>query len=73
MPPSVRKLAPDRPRDMLAEVVDAAFAYLTLGITAGSSNDPPAIRASWVATDLVGWYVIAPWPSLFCCLGSSCH
>lgn len=40
--------------------VGAAFAYLALGIAAGTSHDPLIIRASWLAMDLVGWYVLVP-------------
>ena len=40
--------------------IGAAFAYLALGIAAGTSHDPLIIRTSWLAMDLVGWYVIVP-------------
>lgn len=38
----------------------AAVAYLAFGIAAGNSNDELLIRTSWLAMDLVGWYVIVP-------------
>jgi hypothetical protein len=40
--------------------VGAAFAYLALGIAAVTSHDELIIRTSWLAMDLVGWYVIVP-------------
>lgn len=60
MPPSVRKFALTVHVTCSLGWIGAAFAYLALGITAGSSGDLPAIRASWLAMDLVGWYVIVP-------------
>jgi len=40
--------------------IGAAFAYLALGIAAGTSHDQLIIRTSWLAMDLVGWYVVVP-------------
>jgi len=60
MPPSLRKFALTVHVTCSLGWVGAAFAYLALGITAGSSDDPLVIRTSWLAMDLVGWYVIVP-------------
>ena len=40
--------------------IGAAAAYLVLGVAAASSDVPAAIRAAWIAMELVGWYVIVP-------------
>jgi uncharacterized membrane protein len=40
--------------------IGAAFAYLALGIAAAMSEQPPTIRAAWVAMELTGWVVIVP-------------
>ena len=40
--------------------VGAAVAYVVLGYTAGASTTAETIRATWIAMELVGWYVIVP-------------
>ena len=60
MPPTLRKFTLTIHVTCSVGWVGAALAYLALGITAGTSHDPLIIRASWLAMDLVGWYVIVP-------------
>lgn len=38
----------------------AAACYLVLGIAAGLSGDPGAIRSAWATLDLLGWTVVVP-------------
>ncbi|MDD7942681.1 hypothetical protein PHK61_30135 [Actinomycetospora lutea] len=38
----------------------AAACYLVLGMVAGSTSDPGAIRSAWAALDLLGWTVVVP-------------
>ena len=38
----------------------AAACYLVLGIVAGSSSGPDAIRSAWATLDLLGWTVVVP-------------
>lgn len=40
--------------------IGAVVAYLALGISAVTSQDPQSVRAAWMAMELTGWYVIAP-------------
>lgn len=40
--------------------IGAAIAYLAMGIAAATSESPGTIRGSWIAMDLIGWYVIVP-------------
>ena len=40
--------------------IGAVLAYLALGISAVSDGDAGAVRAAWIAMELVGWFVIVP-------------
>lgn len=40
--------------------IGAAAAYLALGTAARVSEQPPTIRSSWIAMELIGWVVIVP-------------
>jgi len=40
--------------------VGAAVAYLALGIAAATSESAETIRASWIAMELMGWWVLVP-------------
>ena len=60
MTPNVRKFALAVHVTCSVGWIGAALAYLALGIAAGNSHDPLIIRTSWLAMDLVGWYVVVP-------------
>jgi hypothetical protein len=40
--------------------IGTVFAYLALGIAAVTSRDVQTVRASWIAMEMTGWYVIVP-------------
>jgi hypothetical protein len=40
--------------------VGAVVAYIALGITASTRLDSETIRATWIAMELIGWWVIVP-------------
>ncbi len=40
--------------------IGAVVAYVALGVSAVTSQDPQTIRGVWVAMELAGWYVIVP-------------
>lgn len=40
--------------------VGAALAYLALALAVANSSDTSLIRASWLAMDLIGWFVLVP-------------
>jgi hypothetical protein len=40
--------------------IGAVVAYLALGVSAVTSQDPQLIRAAWIAMELTGWFVIVP-------------
>ena len=40
--------------------IGTVIAYLALGVAASTSNDAETIRSTWIAMDLIGWYVIVP-------------
>lgn len=40
--------------------IGAAADYLALAIAAEASADPATVRASWIAMELTGWYVLVP-------------
>ena len=40
--------------------IGAAVAYLALGVAAATSQDAQMVRATWIAMELTGWFVIVP-------------
>ena len=40
--------------------IGTVFAYLALGLVARSGSEVETRRASWIAMELIGWYVIVP-------------
>jgi hypothetical protein len=40
--------------------IGAVVAYLALGLAASTTQDAQTLRATWIAMDLIGWYVIVP-------------
>jgi hypothetical protein len=60
MPPTLRKFALTVHVTGSVGWTGAAVAYLALGIAAAVSHDVATIRASWIAMDLIGWFVLVP-------------
>lgn len=58
--PPVRKLALSVHLTFSVGWIGAVIAYLVLGIEAATGVEAPAIRAAWMAMELVGWYAIVP-------------
>jgi hypothetical protein len=40
--------------------IGAVVVYLSLGVSAVSSQDALTVRAAWIAMELTGWFVIVP-------------
>jgi hypothetical protein len=40
--------------------IGTVAAYMGLGIAAVTSQDAQTVRATWIAMELIGWYVIVP-------------
>jgi hypothetical protein len=40
--------------------IGAVIAYLALGLSAVSSQDPRTVRAAWIAMEVIGWFAIVP-------------
>ena len=60
MTPGLRKFALTVHVAFSVGLLGAVVAYLALGISAVTSQDPQTVRASWVAMELTGWLVIVP-------------
>lgn len=60
MAPGVRKLALTVHLIVSVGWIGAVFAYLALGVSAVSGRETQAVRAAWLAMELVGWYVLVP-------------
>lgn len=60
MTPSLRKFALTVHLTFSVGWIGAVFAYLGLGVVAVTSQDMQTVRATWVAMELTGWYVIVP-------------
>lgn len=60
MTPSLRKFALTVHLTFSVGWIGAVFAYLGLGVAAVTSQDMQTVRATWVAMELTGWYVIVP-------------
>lgn len=60
MTPAVRKGALTVHLTVSVGWVGAIIAYLALGLTASTTQDPETIRAAWIAMEAIGWYAIVP-------------
>ena len=60
MSAGVRKLALTTHLAFSIGWIGAAVAYIGLGIAAATSDDTQTIRASWLAMEVTGWFVIVP-------------
>jgi hypothetical protein len=60
MTPALRKIALTVHLTVSVGWIGAVVAYLALGVSAVTSEDPQTVRAAWIAMELTGWYVIVP-------------
>ncbi|MGI8616490.1 MAG: DUF2269 family protein [Actinomycetota bacterium] len=60
MTPGLRKLALSVHLTFSVGWIGTVIAYLVFSVAAMTSQDPQTVRASWIAMDLTGWYVIVP-------------
>ena len=60
MPPRVRKFVLAVHLIFSVGWIGSAAAYLALGVTARTSEEPMTIRGAWVAMEVTGWFVIVP-------------
>jgi len=60
MAPSLRKFVLTVHLTVSVGWIGAVVAYLALGVSAVTSQDPQTVRAAWIAMEKIGWYVIVP-------------
>jgi uncharacterized membrane protein len=60
MTPSLRKFALTVHLTVSVGWIGAVIAYLALGVSAVTSEDPQLVRAAWIAMEVTGWNVIVP-------------
>ena len=60
LPLSLRKLALVVHLSVSVGWIGAVVAYITLGISARSSEDVQTLVAAWIAMERTGWYAIVP-------------
>jgi len=60
MTPSLRKFMLAMHLTASVGWIGAVAAYLALGISAVASQSAQAVRAAWIAMELIGWFVIVP-------------
>src|SRR5919107_2322247 len=60
MTPGLRKFALTVHLTVSVGWIGAVIAYLALGVSAVTSEDPQTVRAAWIAMEKIGWYVIVP-------------
>ena len=60
MTPSLRKFVLTVHLTVSVGWVGAVVAYLALGVSAVTSQDPQMVRAAWFGMEVTGWYVIVP-------------
>lgn len=60
MAPGLRKFALAAHLTFSVGWIGAVVAYLALGVSAVTTQDPPMVRAAWIAMELIGWNVIVP-------------
>jgi hypothetical protein len=60
MTPSLRKFVLTVHLTVSVGWIGAVVAYLALGVSAVTSQDPQMVRAAWLGMEVTGWYVIVP-------------
>jgi hypothetical protein len=60
MAPGLRRLALTVHLTSSVGWIGAVAAYLSLGVSAVTSQDAQTVRAAWIAMELTGWFVIVP-------------
>jgi len=60
MRPSLRKFALTTHITLSIGWIGAVLAYLVLVVAAMTRQDAQALRAAWIAMELIGWYLIVP-------------
>ncbi|MBN8200047.1 DUF2269 family protein [Bacillus sp. NTK034] len=60
MKPGLRKFALTAHVTSSVGWLGTVIAYVALGIAAKISHNPQTVRATWIAMELTGWYVIVP-------------
>lgn len=60
MTPRLRKFALTAHLTVSVGWIGAVIAYLAVGVSAVTSQDPQTVRAAWIAMEVTGWYVIDP-------------
>jgi hypothetical protein len=60
MIPALRKIALTAHLTVSVGWIGAVIAYLALGVSAVTSEDPQTVRAAWIAMEVTGCYVIVP-------------
>ncbi len=60
MAPRLRKFALTVHLTVSVGWIGAVVAYLALGVSAVTSQEPQTVRAAWIAMEVTGWYVIVP-------------
>jgi hypothetical protein len=60
MTPRLRKFALAAHLTFSVGWIGTVVAYLALGVAAVTSQDAQTVRATWIAMELIGWYVIVP-------------
>ena len=60
MAPGLRKFALTVHLTASVGWLGAVVAYLSLGVSAVTSQDAPTVRAAWIAMEVTGWFAIVP-------------
>lgn len=60
MTPALRKFMLTMHLTVSVGWIGAVAAYLALAVFAVTSRDPQTVRATWIARELTGWFVIVP-------------
>lgn len=60
MAPGLRKLVLTVHLTVSVGWIGAVAAYLALGVSAVTSQEAQTVRATWIAMELTGWFVIVP-------------
>jgi hypothetical protein len=60
MPPRLRKFALAAHLTFSVGWIGTVVAYMGLGTAAVTGQDAQTVRATWIAMELIGWYVIVP-------------
>lgn len=60
MGPDLRKFSLSVHLTVSVGWIGAVVAYLSLGVSAVTTQDAQTVRAAWTAMELIGWYAIVP-------------